>query len=304
MTVAEQRGRAIDDAEEVGASLLSPALLGRLERLQLGTRRRLAGRFSGEHRSVRHGSSLDFADEREYHQGDDFRRIDYPLWARTDQLFVKLFEAEDDVTIRLMLDTSASMGLHGKLRQAARAAAAIGFVALVRRDAVQLHTFPAETPPRRFVGRAASSVLLAHLDGLVAQGRTDVVIATMDLLARPGQRGVTVLVSDLLTPRWADAIDRLPARGDDLAVVHLLSRHELAPDLVGDLDLVDAESGARVAVSLSTDALASYRSSTRRWLDEVQDRVRHVGATYVRLLAEDDLEAVLLRHWHDEGVLR
>jgi hypothetical protein len=146
--------------------------------------------------------------------------------------------------------------------------------------------------------------MLAHLDGLVAQGRTDVVAAAMDLLARPGQRGVTVLVSDLLAERWSDAIDRLPARGDDLAVVHLLSRHELDPELTGDLDLIDAESGARASVSLSADGLAAYRTSTRRWLEDVQDRVRHVGATYVRLLAEDDLEAVLLRHWHDEGVLR
>jgi uncharacterized protein (DUF58 family) len=292
------------EPDEADAPLLSPTVLGRLERLQLGTRRRLAGRFSGEHRSVRHGSSLDFADEREYLPGDDFRRIDYALWARTDQLFVKLFEAEDDVTVRLLLDTSASMGLHGKLRQAARAAAAVGFVALVRRDAVHVHTFPAEAPPRRFVGRQASSALLGHLDGLVAHGRTDVVGAAMDLLARPGQRGVTVLISDLLTGAWGEAIDRLPARGDDLAVVHLLSRHELAPDLAGDLDLVDAESGARLAVSLSTDALGGYRASTRQWVSHVQDRVRHVGATYVGLLAEDDLEAVLLRHWHDEGVLR
>jgi uncharacterized protein (DUF58 family) len=296
-------GPAAEAATDDGP-LLSATLLGRLERLQLRTRHRLAGRFAGEHRSLRHGSSLDFADEREYHPGDDFRRIDYPLWARTDQLFVRLFEAEDDVTIRLLLDTSASMGMHGKLRQAARAAAALGFVALVRRDAVHVQTFPAATPPRRFVGRAASAALLAHLDGLVAHGRTDVVGAAMDLLARPGQRGVTVLVSDLLTGAWGEAIDRLPARGDDLAVVHLLSRQELAPELVGDLDLVDAESGTRVAVSLSADALDAYRAGTRAWLAEVQDRVRHVGATYVRLLAEDDLEQVLLRHWHDEGVLR
>jgi uncharacterized protein (DUF58 family) len=291
-------------AEDSGTPLLTPAMLGRLERLQLGTRRRLAGRFAGEHRSVRHGSSLDFADERDYHPGDDFRRIDYPWWARTDQLFVKLFEAEDDVTVRLLLDTSASMGLHGKLRQAARAAAAIGFVALVRRDAVQVHTFPAESPPRRFVGRSAASALLGHLEGLVARGGTDVVGAAMNLLARPGQRGVTVLVSDLLAESWGEAIDRLPARGDDLAVVHLLSREELEPDLAGDLDLVDAESGGRLSVSLSADTLATYRTSTARWLADVQDRVRHAGATYVRLLAEDDLEAALLRHWHDEGVLR
>ena len=95
--------------------LLAAHVLARLERMQLGTRRKLAGRFSGEHRSPRHGSSLDFADYRDYHPGDDFRRIDYPLYARTGNLFIRLFEAEDDVTVRIVVDRSASMGMHGLL---------------------------------------------------------------------------------------------------------------------------------------------------------------------------------------------
>ncbi len=110
--------------------LLPLDLLAQLEQLQLVTRRRLAGRFAGEHRSPNFGSSLDFADYREYHPGDDYRRIDYPVYARTGQLFLRLFEAEDDVTIRILLDRSASMGFHGKLEQAIRLAAATGFVAL------------------------------------------------------------------------------------------------------------------------------------------------------------------------------
>src|SRR5215468_300381 len=103
--------------------------MARLERLQLGTRRRLSGQFAGEHRSRRHGTSLDFADYREYHPGDDFRRIDYHLWARLDVLLLKLFEADDDLTLRLLVDTSASMA-GPKLQQARRVAAALGFVSL------------------------------------------------------------------------------------------------------------------------------------------------------------------------------
>ena len=79
--------------------LLEPELLGRLEQLQLGTRRRLAGRFAGEHRSTRKGTSLDFADFREYQRGDDPRRIDVGVWARLDQLLVRLYEADDDLTV-------------------------------------------------------------------------------------------------------------------------------------------------------------------------------------------------------------
>ena len=125
------------------APLLPERLLARLERLQMGTRRRLAGLLVGEHRSPLRGASLEFSDHRPYTPGDDVRRIDPHVYARLDVLMVKLFQAEDDLQVRLLVDTSASMGMFGKLDAAARAAAALGFVALVRRDQVSVHTFPA-----------------------------------------------------------------------------------------------------------------------------------------------------------------
>ena len=284
--------------------LLDPALLAQLERLQLHTRRRLAGRFAGEHRSTRYGSSLDFADYREYHPGDDYRRIDYPLYARTGQLFLRLFEAEDEVSLRLLVDVSGSMSHHGKLRQAAKLAAAMGFVALTRRDVVTLHLEPAVRPVRRFTGRHAATALFDDLSTLVADGGTDLRAAASDVLARPGPIGVTVVVSDLLTPTWEAAIDRLPARGGETVVLHVLAREEIEPDLVGDLEVVDAESGQVVPVSLSPDSLRDYRAVVQRWLDDAAARCRSRGAAYVRVMADDPIEDVLLRGWREQGVVR
>lgn len=283
--------------------MLEPELLGRLERLQVGTRRRIAGAFSGEHRSTRHGSSLDFADFREYTPGDDFRRIDYTALARLDQLLVRLYEAEDDLTLRLLVDTSSSMA-GAKLRQAARIAAALGFVALVRRDVVTLHTFPLGTPAPRFTGRHAAHALFALLDGLDASGDTRFAAAVGDLLGRPGPRGLTVVLSDLLTPEWSDGLTRLPARGGDVVVVHVLDRAELAPDLTGDLDLVDAETGEVVAVSLAPEQVRDYERAARAWVDDVAGRARASGAAYVRAFADDDLESLLLGAARAAGVLR
>lgn len=287
-----------------GPSLLEPALLSRLERLQLGTRKPLAGRFTGEHRSRRHGTSLDFADYREYHPGDDFRRIDYHLYARLDVLLLKLFEAEDDITVRLLIDTSASMESGGKLDQAKRVAAALGFVALVRRDVVTVHTFPLDRPAPRFVGRGATAPMFRHLDRLVADGDTPFAAACAHLLARPGPAGVTVVISDLLTADWEQGITRLPGRGGDLVVVHVLDREELHPTMVGDFDLVDRETGGRVAVSLSPRTLQAYEELALAWADGVAGRCRRAGAAYVRLLADDDLDAALLGSWRDDGILR
>ena len=285
--------------------LLEPRFLARLERLQVGTRRRLGGQFAGEHRSTRRGTSLDFADYREYHPGDDFRRIDYQLLARLDVALLRLYEAEDDLVVRLLVDTSRSMATAAKLQQAQRVAAALGFVALVRRDVVTLHTFPSSfAGAPRFNGRGAAPALFSHLEALTADGGTEIVAAATDLLSRPGPPGLTVLVSDLLTPSWASAISRLPARGGDLVVVHVLADEELRPDLLGDLDLVDVETGASVSVSLSPSSLREYARLASAWTDDIALRCRQAGAAYVRLLDSADLEQELLRSWRDAGVLR
>ncbi|HVE91875.1 MAG TPA: DUF58 domain-containing protein [Actinomycetota bacterium] len=284
--------------------LLDPGLLARLEALQLRSRHRLAGLFSGEHRSSRHGSSPDFSDYRTYFPGDDFRRVDYTLYARLDVLLVKLFEAEDELHLRLLVDTSGSMGAHGKLAAAKRLAAALGFVALVNRDPVSVHTFPLDRPAPRFLGRSASGPLFAHLESLTASGTTPFAAAASRLLSRPGPRGVTVLLSDLLTDEWEAGLKRLPSRGGDLVVVHVLAPEELDPPMVGDLDLLDREDGTRVEVSLSPETLKQFRADAAAWADGVATRCRRAGAAYLRLDPAADLEPLLLGAWREAGVLR
>jgi uncharacterized protein (DUF58 family) len=284
--------------------MLDPKLLARLEALQLGTRRRLAGQFSGEHRSPRRGASPDFADYRQYFPGDDFRRIDYFLYARLDILVIKLFEAEEDLLLRLLIDTSASMASDEKLDTARRVAAALGYVALIRRDTVSLHVFPHERRAPRFAGRGAVPAFFDHLARLDAAGTTNFAAAASHLLARPGPPGLTVVVSDLLTSEWEAAITRLPARGADVLVVHVLSPRELRPDLMGDIELVDRETGNRVAVSLAPETVSRYRHAVDDWMGRVESRCRQVGATYLRMLTTDDLETALLGGWQRAGVLR
>ncbi len=273
-------------------------LLGALERLQLRTRRPLAGVISGEHRSKRYGSSLDFADFREYQPGDDFRRIDYLTLARLDQLLIRLYEAEDDLVVRLVVDTSASMGLDGKLVRAAEVAAAIGFVSLTRRDVVTVHTAPAvgvaRRAPTRFSSRSAWPRLRDHLADLRAEGAGSLVSTASDLLARSGPSGITVLISDLLDPEWNKALTRLPARGADLAVIQVLGAGELAPQPAGDVDLVDIESGRRMPMSLTDSAIERYEERRDAWLEQVANRVAGLGAAYSLVPVEAELRQVVL----------
>ena len=286
-----------------GSGLLPPHLLARLERLQLLTRKRLAGGLAGEHRSPRHGSSLDFADFRDYYPGDDLRRLDFNAMARLDRLLIKLFDAEDDLSLRLLIDTSASMS-GAKLERATQLAGALGFTALVRRDIVSLYAFPEAPTGGRFRGRAASTALFAQLEALEAGGESPIVAATDRILSQPGPPGLTIVFSDLLTPEWDAAIRRMPARNGAFIVVHVLDPTDLDPDLSGDLELVDAETGARVEVSVSAAVLADYRELASRWTDDVAGRIRASGGAYLQVMTTDDLEQVLLGRARDAGVMR
>ena len=284
-------------------TLLSPALMARLESLQISSRHRLIGRFGGEHVSRRYGNTVDFADFREYHPGDDYRRIDYHVLARLDQVLIKLFEADDEVTVRILIDTSASMAVGGKLEQAKRLAAAIGFVALTAHDSVTVHTFRDDRQAPRFAGRASVPALMTHLETLEAEGPTPFAQAASHLLGQSGLPGVTVVLSDLLTPEWASLV-KLRASGSDVLIIHLLCEEDLDPEYAGDLELVDRESGERLTVSVTADVAQTYRNRVRDWRDEVKKMTGSSGGVYVSVDAMEDIEALLLRTWRQAGVLR
>lgn len=279
--------------------LLDPSLLSRLERLQLRTRRPLAGQISGAHRSRRYGSSLDFADAREYQPGDDYRRIDYLTLARLDQLVVRLYDADDDLRVDLVIDTSASMAVDGKLRTAVELASAIGFVALTRRDVVRLHV-PGR-PPERFSGRHAHRELERRLESLTASGAEPFSGLVRRVLGAARPPGFVFVCSDLLDPAWADGIGLLPASGADVAIAHVLGASDLDPEVAGDVDLVDIETGERVPVSLNRTAIEQYTERLDAWQTAVRDQARRRAIPLVSIRAGADIgDLVLRRLRHDE----
>lgn len=284
-------------------TLLEPEVLARLESLQLQTRTRLAGKFGGDHRSLRYGNTVDFADFREYHPGDDYRRIDYHVLARLDQLLIKLYEANDEIVLRLLIDTSASMNVGDKLTQARKVAAGLGFVALTAHDTVSVHTFPQRGRAPRFTGRAAVPALFSYLESLTAAGPTPFTAAAAQLLSRSGPPGITAVISDILTPDW-EVLAHLRARGSDLVVLHLLADEDTDPELLGDLELIHPEGQERLPVSLTPDQLAQYVARVESWRQQVADKCHGVGAAYVPVDIRADVGELLMTSWRTAGVVR
>lgn len=285
--------------------LLEPRLLERLERLSLNVNRPVAGMHPGEHRSSRLGSSLDFADWRPYTYGDDYRRIDYQIFARLDRLVVKLYQAEEELNLRVILDASTSMGFHGKLDQAKKVAAVLTYIAAIRRNRARLWAVdgsgPRPSPWAR--SREAAHHCMDWLEDLEAEGEAKLGSALGRIAASGGLPGLTVVITDLLDEGWEATIRQLAGPGGDSIVIHVLSEPERDPGFRGDLMLVDAETNSETEVSVSDHALRSYKRRVENWLKAVSSACLSRGILYINVDPEDDLEDVLLGRLMEARVL-
>jgi uncharacterized protein (DUF58 family) len=285
--------------------LLDVDLRARLDRLAVHGRRRVRGVWTGRHRSVRMGESLDFADYREYNPGDDFRRIDYGLWARLGVVLVRLFEAEDELPLQVLVDRSASMRFGEKFATARTLAAMVTYLGLASGERVRVVTVPdgeraaLQGPWGRHV--AAWPRTERWIETLEPGGGTDLPAAAA-LMAAPGaHRGPVVLISDLLAEGWEIAIDRLGTLGGGI-VLQVLDPAEMEPDLTGDLTLRDAETRVEVQVSVSDAALDRYRTRVDEFIAEAAARTRRAGMDHILVpatpgAADDALRALVAGGW-------
>ena len=214
---------------------------------------------------MKRGQSVEFADYRDYTMGDDLRQLDWNVYARLERLFVKLFIEEEDVTVTLLIDASASMatGHPAKLLFAKRAAAALGYIALASEDRVTVSALAGRMARRRAAMRGSGRVfrLLADLSAIEpADGTTDLVAAARHAAAQLHGKGVVILFSDLLDPGADRIIRELAATGSELIVLHVLSPDELDPVMEGDLRLVDVETGDGVDVTVDLATLDAYKA--------------------------------------------
>ena len=273
---------------DLDTTVFDEAFLRQLERLLILMRSPVRGGLKGGRRSVKRGQSVEFADYRDYALGDDLRQLDWNVYARLEKLFVKLFIEEEDVTVTLLVDASASMatGRPEKLLFAKRAAAALGYIALASEDRVSLSVMAGRASRRRTGLRGSGRVfrLLSDLSAVEpAAGPTDLLAAARHAAAQLTGRGVVVLLSDLLDPAADRVIRELAATGSELVIIHVLSPDELDPALEGDLRLVDTETGDGVDVTADLGTLDAYKARLAAWKQGFADLAARRRASYVDL---------------------
>jgi len=300
--------------------MFSESFLRRLERLALIFRNAAKSQMLGERRSSRRGQSVEFSDFRPYTLGDDFRRIDWNAYARLERLFLKLFVEEEEITLQLLIDNSLSMdwGEPNKLEYAVRAAAALGYIALVGLDRVSVSALYKQDreaniyfPPVR--GKGSTLQFFSSLQTISPAARPitagNIITSTIPNIKSPG---MVILFSDLMADQWQPAASLLRSLGHEISIIHILSPDEIAPELSGDFALLDSETdsgsdmGSKSIVEITADyeTLQQYRTNLTAWQEDWRRYCTARQIAYLPVSTSLPLEDLLFAWMPARGVLR
>jgi uncharacterized protein (DUF58 family) len=265
---------AHDDRELMaGARFVDPTVLARIGNLEVLARNVVDGFINGLHRAPFFGASIDFAEHRGYVPGDDIRRVDWRLYARTDRYYVKQYEADTNTNFTILLDVSRSMRFASrgvsKLEYGSYLAACLAYLAQRQRDRIGIVTFDedivAHVPP----SAKHFNQVLHTLDRARAERPGRLSASLAKIAEHFKRRGILLLLSDFYDEPDAilEAIKPLRFLGNDLIVFHVLDPQEIDFSFTDASSFEDLESGEQIPV-----VPESFREEYRRMIQE------HIGA--------------------------
>src|SRR3954468_17706919 len=291
--------------------LFDSEFLKKLEYLSLVSKRVFRGSLMDQRRTQQLGTGVAFAAHREYNAGDDFRYIDWTLYARQDELLLKRFQEEEDLHVYFLLDCSRSMafGDPPKFDFARRVAAALAYIALADLDRIAVTAFAddilADFPLTRGKGRILA--LLKFLEGLTARGEdTTLERVATGFVHRDQRRGLVVIVSDLYDPTGFErGLDLLRHRKYEPHIIQIYDKYEKEPaDLLGDVEMWDVESGNSRKVTVTERNLRQYRQLFDEFQEQVQGYCNRHGLGCTRTSTEIPFDKLILRMMRQAGAVR
>jgi uncharacterized protein (DUF58 family) len=289
-----------------------------LNQLSLVASQVRAGVMKGERRSTKRGSSVEFADYRNYTPGDDLRRLDWNVFARLDRPFIKLLEEEEDLAVHLLVDASRSMDwgeaeLH-KFSYALKLAAALGAISLGAGDRLTIRLLregSLDTAPAMETqfgpGRGSMQLLpmLAFLEKQTPHGETDLNRWLANYAMSAGRPGLAFVISDLFAlGGYREGLSALQSRGFEVNLLQVLAPDEIDPPLAGDLRLVDVENGQTQEVSLDGGMRDLYRRRVQAWQEEILSDCRKRRIRYLPLDSSVAWDKVVLYDLRKSGVVK
>ena len=268
--------------------ILDTSLLARLERLTIYWQKSLPGLVGGHNTSRFAGSGQEFLDHRQFHHGDDLRAVNWRAYLRLEKLFLKMFQLEPRVPVRILFDTSQSMttGSIAKFDYARKLAAAMCYVGLVRLDSICLQPFSNKLHDAFMAGggRHRFQPAMDFLGGVTAGGQTNFMECSRQFLSKFPQRGLVMVISDFLDDQdFEKPIQFLGDFGHELIAIQVWSEEDRIPPWDGELELEDAETGQRVELAFDADAARQYTAAFDTYADRVRDVAERNSGRYLGL---------------------
>ena len=281
-------------------------LLRKLERFKIAPRGLYRGGQVGMRRSLSRGTGLEFADHKEYSVGDDIRYLDWMVYGRLEELFIKVFEQEESLPVYVLVDCSGSMRLGdpAKAEFARQIAAAVCYVGLANQDRVRVSLFGngLMSSSRTMSAKTQIYEILDFLDAAPG-GTTDLTRAVEGFLGEHPLCGSAFILSDFLDPKGVmEGVRLLASRRFGVYGMHVVAPEEAAPDLSGDIELFDVETERVLKVPLKRDTVARYKEFLANHWRTLRSELQRYGAWYLQLPSDRSVEETLFSVFPREGV--
>jgi uncharacterized protein (DUF58 family) len=278
--------------------LLEREFLEKLERLTVQWHRSFAGLVGGHNISRFAGAGQEFLDHRSFHHGDDLRAVNWLAYLRLEKLFLKMFQVEPRVPVRMLLDASGSMTANGerKFDYARKLAAALCYVGLVRLDSIAIHGFSNRLARRIFAtgGRHRFPGVMDALTSLDAGGPTAFQAVVRDFIGAYSQRGLVIVISDFLDDNGCErALQYLADFGHELMLLQIWDEEDRTPPWTGELELRDAETGSALKLDFDDAARARYTGAFDEYCSGIETMAMRSGGRYAGIATSQSLESVL-----------
>ncbi len=300
--------------------LLDPRLVAKISQLDLSSRKIFAGKLKGERRSKKRGESVEFADHRPYSVGDDLRHIDWNIFGRLDRLFMKMFLEEEDLSLHIVIDASASgdCGEPNKFFYMQRVAMAMSYIGLVNLNRVAITALGTRDPAVAPLGEQGVAGAIRDLRGhrrvqdvarflcsLSPEGSTDFGRAAKRIAMMRRGKGIMIVLSDFFMKEgYETGLRLLAGRGYDLFALQVLSPQEVEPEIAGDLRLIDIEDQDHAEVTISAPLLKKYKQNLSAYCEDLRTFCARREITALTVRTDTPIETLILDYMRKRGVLR
>lgn len=312
--------------------LINPELAARLGQLDISSRKIMTGKLKGERRSKRRGESVEFADHRPYVSGDDLRHIDWNIFGRLDKMFLKLFLEEEDLSLQIVIDCSASTdaGEPNKFVFMQKLAAAIGYIGLVNLNRVGITAIGDKAAPvndagepelgpdgkplpplglvssvRDLRGKRRLTDLIAYLISVEPAGNTLFTDGCKRVALTRRGKGVMFILSDFLIKEGYEAgLRLLKGRGYDVYAIQVLSPQEMEPKIGGDLRLRDVEDADFAEVTITAPLLKKYKQILTAYCNRLHEFCAQRDISHMTVPSDTPVDKLVMEYLRKRGLVR